>query len=69
MTKFKVYLKNRRWWNKQTPHVVYGKNYAVSTNSPGIKRLVIYNDENRHVFTVNWNLVECMYMDEICQTL
>ena len=72
MTRFKIYLKDRvirpRFLREpaldQTVHVVYGKGYAVSTHAQGIQRLVIYNDDNRHVFTADWGTIETIYMDD-----
>lgn len=73
MTRFKVVLKTRvithrffrRSKSEPVVHVAYGKGYAVSEHAVGIKRLVVYNDENRHVFTADWDAIECIYMDDV----
>jgi hypothetical protein len=64
MTKFKVTLKKRTLLIIPRTHTIQGKGYAVSTHAEGIKRLVIYDDNNRHVFTTDWDNVECINLSE-----
>lgn len=76
MTKFKIYLNQgqRKKLNifrfavdtipKTDLMIVYGQNYTCSFQDGGIRRLIIKNEENRHVFSCDWDMVKCMYMND-----